>query len=106
MNAATDAGAAYRPCLLLAHADASYASDACRRLRRLGWDVYQANAGPEVRRLARMLEPEAVVLAVNLGGESGGLTCAKLKQERPAGRVVLVADESGPRAQEMGQFVG
>jgi DNA-binding response OmpR family regulator len=95
----------YRPCLVLAHADAGYAADACRRFRRLGWDVYQAHAGAEVRRLAHLLEPDLVVLDANLVGESGWLTCAKLMRERPAGRVVLV-DEGGQGSQDMAAFVG
>src|SRR5262249_42925551 len=95
----------YRPCLVLAHADLGYAADACRRFRRLGWDVYQAHAGAEVRRLAHLLEPDLVVLDANLAGESGWLTCAKLTRERPATRVVLIDDgEHGD--QDRAAFVG
>jgi DNA-binding response OmpR family regulator len=97
--------AGYRPCVVLAHADAVYAADAACRLRRLGWDVYRADAGPEVRRLARMLEPEVIVLDAELDDESGWLTCAKLTGERPGSTVVMVGEPS-PRNREMARFVG
>jgi DNA-binding response OmpR family regulator len=106
MSIVHDAASRYRPCLVLAHTDAAFAADTLRRFRRLGWDVYQAQAGPEARRLARMLEPELVVLDADLEGESGWLTCAKLTTERPGGRVVLIADEECPRDQQMAIFVG
>ncbi len=95
----------YRPCVVLAHADEAYRADAGRRLRRLGWDVYLACAGAEARRLARMLRPEVVVLGLDLADETGWLTCAKLTQERPGGKVVLVG-EGGPRNREQARFVG
>jgi DNA-binding response OmpR family regulator len=97
----------YRPCMVLAHADSAYAADACRRFRRLGWDVYQAEAGAEVRRLARMLQPELIVLDVNLAGESGWLTCAKLTQgPGRSPRIVLITDQGDPKAGDMAHFVG
>lgn len=98
--------ASHRPCLVLAHAEPTYAGDACRTFRRLGWDVYPATTGPEVRRLARMLEADLVVLDVALLEETGWLTCAKLTQERPGLRVVLVTDKLGSRDQSLAEFVG
>jgi DNA-binding response OmpR family regulator len=105
MPAVRDPSLRYRPCLLVAHPDVTYLADAVRRFRRLGWDVYPAQAGPELRRLARMLEPDLVVLDVDLDGESGWLTCAKLTRERPAGRVLLIADD-GEGCREKATFVG
>jgi DNA-binding response OmpR family regulator len=96
----------YRPCLVLAHSDAVYAADVCRRLRRQGWDVYQTHGGPEARRLARMMEPELVVLDVDLEGETGWLTCAKLMQERPDGKVLLVCERPDGHDRHMAEFVG
>jgi DNA-binding response OmpR family regulator len=96
---------AYRPCVVLARNDATLASDAGRRLRRLGWDVYQAKAGTEARRLARMLDADLVVLDAELEFESGWLTCAKLAHERPGSRIVLLGDAS-PSNQERARFVG
>ena len=106
MPVANDFGVHHRPCLVLAHTDAVYAADACRRFRRLGWDVYLTQGGPEARRLARMLEADLVVLDVDLHGESGFLTCAKLTRERPGGKVVLVCEDADPRIGQMAVFVG
>jgi hypothetical protein len=103
--AVANEAALYRPCVVLAHGDAAFVSHAARCLRRLGWDVYQAQAGPEVRRLARMLEPEVVLLDADLVQESGWLTCAKLMRERPGCKVVLVG-EPNPRNRELARFVG
>jgi hypothetical protein len=52
-----------------------------------------------------MLQPEVVVLDVNLVEESGWLTCAKLKRERTAGRIVLVG-ETTARNRDLADFVG
>ena len=93
---------AYRPCVVLAQSGEGATPT---RLRRLGWDVYQAGEGPEARRLAKMLEPELVVIDVKLDDESGWLTCAKLAQERPAQRIILLG-EAGERSQKMAEFVG
>src|SRR5262245_59441864 len=96
MNVAQEPGGGgpqYRPCVLLAHADGAYASDVSQSLRRLGWDVYQAADGAELRRLARMMEPELVILDAELADESGWLTCAKLQHEQQSGgKVILVGD--------------
>ena len=96
---------ANRPCAVVAHSDAAGAAETGRRLRRLGWDVYEASEGPEVRRLARMLEADLVVLDVALAQESGWLTCANLAEERPNGKVILLG-EASPRNQERARFVG
>ena len=92
----------YRPCVVLAQP----AEDGtATRLRRLGWDVYQAGDGPEARRLAQMLDAELVVIDVNLPDESGWLTSAKLAHERPGQRIVLMG-EAGEKNQERARFVG
>jgi DNA-binding response OmpR family regulator len=103
---ATNPPAACRPCLVLALADAASAAETGRRFRRSGWDVYPTPAGPDARRLCRLLEADLVVLDADLGGESGFLTCAKLTRERPACRVVLVSDDVGARASGLAHFVG
>ena len=95
-----------RPCLVLATSDFAYPSETLVRLRRLGWDIYQAEVGPEARRLARLLEPTVVVLDTDLAEESGWLTCAKLESERPGGEVVLVASEDNAVNRARAEFVG
>jgi DNA-binding response OmpR family regulator len=101
-----DYAASYRPCLIVAHADGGYAADVSLAFRRLGWDVYQASTGPEVRRLARLLEAERVILDAELPQESGWLTCAKLTRERPGLKVVLIARETGAVERDFAAFVG
>ena len=96
----------YRPCLILAVKGFACASETSLRLRRLGWDIYQACVGPEVRRLSRMLDPDVVVMDTDLEGESGWLTCAKLEQERPGREVVLVSGEDSPCNRALAAFVG
>jgi DNA-binding response OmpR family regulator len=96
----------YRPCLIVAHTDPGYAAEVCRAYRRQGWDVYQAQGGPELRRLARMLEADLAVLDVALLEETGWLTCAKLTHERPGARVILVSDSPSPRDRSLADFVG
>src|SRR5947209_4673949 len=78
----------------------------CRAYRRQGWDVYQVQSGPELRRLARMLEANLTIVDVALLEETGWLTCAKLTHERPEARVILVTDNPTPRDQDLAEFVG
>jgi DNA-binding response OmpR family regulator len=101
-----EASPVYRPSLLVAHADPVYASGAARAFQRLGWDTYTARTGPEVRRLARMLGADLVVLDAELPEESGWLTCAKLVQELPRVKVVLVADHPDAAQEQFADFVG
>ncbi len=106
MPSAIDSSVVYRPCLILALADSRWATDAGRHFRRLGWDVFQTHGGPAARRLARMMEPEVVLLDVDLEDESGWLTCAKLMQEWPRSKVVLLSEDTSPRNRELASFVG
>ena len=96
----------FRPCLLLATGAFALPPEALIRLRRLGWDIYRARFGPEVRRLARMLEPDLVVMDTDLDGESGWLTCAKLKRELPDGEVILTTGEDTPSNRALAAFAG
>ncbi len=95
-----------RPCLIVAHGDATYAALVSRAFRRLGWDTYAARTGPEARRLARMLEPDLMVLATDLEEESGWLTCDKVKREQLCARIFLVGDASDRRNHAFAEFVG
>jgi CheY-like chemotaxis protein len=95
-----------RPCLILTHGNPQYLADTCKFFRRQGWDVYEAQSGPETRRLARMLEPDLVVLEADLAEESGWLTCAKLTGERPGSKVVLISDDVDQHNRGMAAFVG
>jgi CheY-like chemotaxis protein len=95
-----------RPCLIVAHGDPAYTAQVCVTFRRLGWDVHQAATGPEVRRLARSLSPDVVILDTLLPNESGWLTCDKLRLETPETRVILVAVDPGFHEANFTVFVG
>lgn len=105
MTADNQESTAPRPCMIVAHGDLPYAESLGRSFRRLGWDVYQARSGPEARRLARMLEPELLVLATDLAEESGWLTCEKVLSETPRVKVFLVGPDEGSN-REFATFVG
>jgi two-component system, OmpR family, alkaline phosphatase synthesis response regulator PhoP len=94
------------PCLILAHPDGVYEAVVARSFRRLGWDLYLARSGPEVRRLVRMLEADVVIMDADLPEESGWLTCYKVMREQPLVKVILVSDNLSPRNQELATFVG
>lgn len=94
------------PCLIVADGDPVRAGRVARSFRRLGWDAYSARSGPEVRRLARMLGPELVILDTLLPEESGWLTCEKLTRELPDIKVVLVDPAPDAKRQGLAAFVG
>jgi DNA-binding response OmpR family regulator len=94
------------PSLVVAHSDPGYEAVIARGFRRLGWDVYRARSGPEVRRLVPMLAADLVILDADLPDESGWLTCDKLTRERQRIQVILVTSEPGPLNHAMASFVG
>jgi DNA-binding response OmpR family regulator len=106
MIAKTEKPMTFRPRLVLAYTDSAHAALTCRHLRRQGWEVHLAHSGVDARRLARLLAPQVVVLDTALRDESGWLTCAKLKMENPAQRVVLVSASVTPEDQAYAEFVG
>jgi DNA-binding response OmpR family regulator len=94
-----------RPRLLLAYADAAYASECGRYFRRLGWEVEMVASGYEARELASEYRPNVVVLATELLDESGWLTSAKISTENPDLRIILVS-ERGDVSEERLHMVG
>ena len=95
-----------RPRLVVAHPDVAYVDAAQRHFRRLGWEVFTATSGEEVRRLAGLLNPDAVILATLLAGESGWLTCTKLLCDHSDLKVILVGADRSASAHEFAAFVG
>jgi DNA-binding response OmpR family regulator len=93
-------------CLVLAHSDLGYAARVSRQFRLLGWDVYLAQTGADVRRLTKKLAPAVVVLDVELVDESGWLVCDKLSREQPGRKVVLIAADLTPENERLASFVG
>src|SRR5262245_31795749 len=97
---------AFRPRLVLGHADADYTSPVSRHFRQLGWEVHVARTGDAVRRLVSTLDPMVVVLATELPDESGWLICAKLLHEQPERKIVLVSTRVTSEDHSFAEFVG
>ena len=95
-----------RPRLLLAYADAAYASECGRYFRRLGWEVEMVASGAEARELASEYRPHIVVLDVELIDESGWLTSAKMSTDNPELRIILVTDEHTDHVEDRLRMVG
>jgi ActR/RegA family two-component response regulator len=106
MLAANNLKGTSRPCVILAHPDSKYTASVSRSFRRLPWQVHLARTADEVRQLARANNPELVVLSTDLAGESGWLTCEKLRTELPGIKVVLVTEEPTAYLERFAQFVG
>jgi DNA-binding response OmpR family regulator len=94
------------PCLVLAHMDIGFASRVSRQFRLLGWNVYLARTGAEVRRLTKKLAPALVVVDVDLADESGWLVCDKLNRDQSGSKVVLIAAHQAPEHERLASFVG
>jgi DNA-binding response OmpR family regulator len=95
-----------RPRLLLAYADAAYASECGRYFRRLGWEVEMVASGAEARGVVSEYRPHVVVLDAELLDESGWLTSAKISSENRDLRIILVAENAAGNIQERVQMVG
>jgi CheY-like chemotaxis protein len=106
MPLATERSSTISPCLILAQADPQAVAPTAIWLRRQGWDVYPVHTGPEARRLARMLQPDVVVLHTDLPEESGWLTCEKLVRDLPGVKVLLYAPEALEPSADFAAFVG
>src|SRR5690242_13566412 len=81
-----------RPRLLLAYADAAYASECGRYFRRLGWEVEMVASGGEAQELANEYHPNVVALEEALLAEAGWLKAG----QNPDLQIVLVANDECP----------
>ncbi|MFI5381939.1 MAG: response regulator [Tepidisphaerales bacterium] len=96
----------YRPHVIIAHSSPAYAHAVARAFRRQGWIALQAADGPDARLAATNCPGSLIVLDVDLPGESGWLTCAKLHMDNPDHRVVLVAAHQSERNDDFAEFSG
>jgi ActR/RegA family two-component response regulator len=83
----------------------AFAARAAERFLSRGVDVCTALALDDLHSIAAKKNPTAIVIPVETAGESGYLTCAKLRLTRPKMRVVLVG-EATPAAERLARFVG
>ncbi len=95
-----------RPRMLLAYADAAYASECGRYFRRLGWEVEMVGSGIDARAFADEYRPDVVVLDAELLDESGWLTSAKISTANPGLHIILVANDWTASVQQCAQMVG
>jgi len=82
-----------------------FAVRAAEYLYLMGLDVCSVNGPDHLHALAVRSRTAAVVLPVEAGGESGFLTCAKLRLSRPKLKVVLVGEPTH-RSQRFARFLG
>ncbi|HEY2911191.1 MAG TPA: hypothetical protein VGI99_13155 [Gemmataceae bacterium] len=82
-----------------------FAASAADYLYLMGLDVCSAATPADLHALAIRNRTAAVVLPVEAGGESGFLTCAKLRLSRPKLKIVLVGEPT-PRSERFARFVG
>jgi DNA-binding response OmpR family regulator len=90
-----------RPCLILGYVSSEFASRWGRFFRRQGWEVHLAADAGEARRLTLCLTPTAVVLDVEMPDETGWLASAKLTQECPEIKVLLVGSRAPKRISDI-----
>jgi DNA-binding response OmpR family regulator len=85
--------------------EAGFTARTAERFLVRGVDVCTALALDDLHAIAARKNPTAVILSVEAAGESGYLTCAKLRLTRPLVRVVLVGEPT-PAAEKLARFVG
>ena len=96
----------FRPELIVAVRDPLRADVVRAAFRQRGWRVHLAESAEEARALARARAAPTVLLGTEQDGESGWLTCAKLRQERPRGRVFLLSPAVTSERCRFAAFVG
>lgn len=94
------------PTLVVALTDPIAAAAVSRTYRLLGWETYQAETGARARFFVRTFAAAALILDSTLSDESGWLTCAKLIEEHPQVKVILVSDDCSPESESLAAFVG
>lgn len=82
-----------------------FAASAAEYLYLMGLDVISAGSSEALHSLAVRSRTAAVVLPIETAGESGFLTCAKLRLCRPKLNVVLVGEPT-PRSLKFARFLG
>ena len=92
--------------LVLGLGDTPYAKAAEAHFAGLDWDVHVAKTAKDARKLAMKLNASAVVLAADLGPESGWLSSTKLTRSRPNVRVVVVGKARSAELDRFAAFAG
>lgn len=82
------------------------AARVAEQLRALDWDVHNIPTGDDLACTVLMRRPNAVLLPVETGWETGYLVAAKLRKAKPKMRIVLVAPVRTSQAERFAKFVG
>ena len=88
-----------RPCMILAYVDSAFAARWGRFFRRQGWAVHLAPDATEARRLTRLLAPTAVVIDLDLPGETAKSAVRDLSRDHSARQLLLVGGKKPTDAQ-------
>lgn len=97
------------PRVVLVQDETPFTTSAAREFHDLGWGVIMAAGGAEARRLVIEQNPDLVVIPADQfdeSGESGWLTCAKLRLGMSYRHVLLVEQDVNPTSQQLAWFVG
>ncbi len=83
------------------------AEQVAEQLRGLGWDVHTATDTNAAVKMAMKKNSAAILLPVaGADGESGYLTCAKLRKAKPRLKVLLVTTTRSEQDIRLAGFVG
>jgi len=83
-----------------------FSGNAADQFRKLGWDVFTVAAAADLAGAVLAKKPNAVLLPVETGAESGHLIAAKLRKAKPKLKVVLVDSNRAAEAERFAKFVG
>ena len=99
----------YRPRLVFAYVDSAHAAQCSRFLRRQGWEVHLVTSAEQVHQLVQELNPQVVVLDLDLPDESGWLAAAKILLKNADRRFILtcqqVTDQNRDWAADLGTAI-
>ncbi len=93
------------PRLIVGLGQTNLAAAVADHFTSLGWQVASAGTGLEAGWLAHRTKPAALILNADTPGETGYLTCAKVRLTRPGTRIVLVGRET-PEAARRARYAG
>jgi two-component system OmpR family response regulator len=94
-----------RPQILLVEDDAMLLEVMAESLRREGYNFETARNGDEAVEKAYRLNPDVVLLDIDLPGQSGYLVAAKLKMVQPSPKVLFVTALPRGQADRVATFL-
>jgi DNA-binding NtrC family response regulator len=92
--------------MILGVGETPYAKAAEAHFSSQGWDVSVAKTAKDARKMALRINAAVVVLAADLGPESGWLSSVKLTRSRPNTRVILVGTQRTAELERFAKFAG